>query len=800
MNMKTSTALNRHFPQSLLALAVLGLISQTAAAHDGVVHQDADSSHTLPTIVVKAKNSKSNQIVANDITRQFPATSASITAQQSKTAINVITAEDTVKYLPSVLVRKRYIGDTNAPLATRTTGVNGSARSLIFADGVLLSTLINNNNGNGSPQWFMVAPEEIARIDVLYGPYSAAYAGNSYGAVAEITTKMPPKFEASAVVRGTSQNFAAYGTKDQAQAQQYSAFLGDRVGDFAWTFSAAHLDSNSQPMSFGTIAQSTKAAIGLPVITGAIADQNRLGSGIQVLGAGNFVHTVQDNLKFKMAYDFSPTLTAAYTLGYWQNNADANAQTYLRDNADQPYYGASSGNVDIGGYSYSASGIAGQFTSNDVEQQHLMQGLTIRTHDQDGFNWSLIASNMRYLTEQTRTSTGVYPAAKNGGAGRISDASGTGWSTVDLSGSWNSPSGALAAHELSFGAHQDWFKLESPTYTTTNWISGNKGALYSNSVGQTQTKALWLQDEWQLTPVLKSTVGGRYEQWQATDGYNFSTASNGNTFAVNQPNVDKSGFSPKASLAWTINDLWTATGSVGKALRFPTVGELYQNVQTGTTYTQPNPYLKPENVLSNELAIERKTDGSKIRVSVFQERVKDALISQTSMIAGFATPVSYTQNVDKTRQRGIELVAQKDDVLVQGLSLLGNVTYVNAKILANSGYVPTIAGATSQGKHTPYVPDWRATLVATYKPNNQWAFTLAGRYSGEQFATVDNTDINPDTYQGFQSFFVMDARANYNFAKHWSAALGVDNLNNSRYFLFHPFQQRTVFGELKYTY
>lgn len=46
----------------------------------------------------------------------------------------------------------------------------------------------------------------------------------------------------------------------------------------------------------------------------------------------------------------------------------------------------------------------------------------------------------------------------------------------------------------------------------------------------------------------------------------------------------------------------------------------------------------------------------------------------------------------------------------------------------------------------------------------------------------------------------MDARANYNFDQHWSAALGVDNLNNSRYFLFHPFPQRTVFGELKYSY
>jgi iron complex outermembrane receptor protein len=223
-------------------------------------------------------------------------------------------------------------------------------------------------------------------------------------------------------------------------------------------------------------------------------------------------------------------------------------------------------------------------------------------------------------------------------------------------------------------------------------------------------------------------------------------------------------------------------------------------VQTGTTYTQPNPFLKPENVLSDEFALERKTDDSKVRVSIFEERVSDALISQTSMIDGYATPVSFTQNVDKTRQRGIDLVAEHDDVLISGLSLSGNITYVNAEILANSGYVSTITGATSVGKHTPYVPDWRATLVATYQLNRQWAFTLAGRYSGKQYATVDNTDTNPDTYQGFQSFFVMDARATYHIDRHWSAALGVDNLNNSQYFLFHPFPQRTLFGELKYSY
>ena len=126
--------------------------------------------------------------------------------------------------------------------------------------------------------------------------------------------------------------------------------------------------------------------------------------------------------------------------------------------------------------------------------------------------------------------------------------------------------------------------------------------------------------------------------------------------------------------------------------------------------------------------------------------------------------------------------------------------HVDARILANDSYVPTLAGATSVGKRTPYVPAWRATAVATYKPSPRWTYTLAGRYSTRLYATVDNTDVNPATYQGFEGFFVADARVRAQIDRNWSAAFGVDNLNDRHYFLFHPFPGRTFLAELKYAY
>jgi iron complex outermembrane receptor protein len=97
---------------------------------------------------------------------QLPTTTESVTAEQMLEKINVINTEDALKYLPGIIVRKRYIGDTQAPMDTRTSGLGQSARSLIFADGVLLSALIGNNNGTASPRWGMVTPQEIERIDV----------------------------------------------------------------------------------------------------------------------------------------------------------------------------------------------------------------------------------------------------------------------------------------------------------------------------------------------------------------------------------------------------------------------------------------------------------------------------------------------------------------------------------------------------------------------------------------------------------------------------------------------------------
>jgi iron complex outermembrane receptor protein len=114
---------------------------------------------------------------------QIPTTIEGISGAEIDATINATDSADALKYFPSLLVRKRYIGDyDHAVLSTRASGTGNSARSRVVADGILLSNLLGNG-ASFTPRWGLVTPEEIERVDVLYGPFSAAYPSNSVGAL-----------------------------------------------------------------------------------------------------------------------------------------------------------------------------------------------------------------------------------------------------------------------------------------------------------------------------------------------------------------------------------------------------------------------------------------------------------------------------------------------------------------------------------------------------------------------------------------------------------------------------------------
>ncbi len=774
----------------LLAAAVAAAHT-CASAQDGATAAAADGAANAPGkklgIVVITGNQPTS------LPTQIPTTMEGIDARQIERYINATDSEDVLKYFPSLLVRKRYEGDYNhAILSTRASGTGNSARSLVFADGIQLSNLLGNGVGGLSfpPRWGLVAPEEIARVDVMYGPFSAAYSGNSAGAVVDYRTRMPDAFEAHVASNLSYQPFDLYNTHTSYKAWQTSASLGSRSGAWSWWLAVNHMDSDGQPLTFATRLLSTgTAGTGGTAVTGAVRDDNNAGQPWWIVGTGTQYRTRQDHAKVKLAYDLSPTVRASYTFGLWQNDVDNTPESYLRNAAGQPVY---SGAINIDGRVFGAV-TGGDFVTSHQDSSHSMHGLSIKSNTKAEWDWELAASRYRYDRDQLRQNAAgnTLPAAAAGGAGTIADGGGSGWTTLVARGTWR-PLWAQGTHVVDFGVGRDDYRLRFRTSSIAgNWQTDAAGVLASNVQGETRLLNLWAQDAWTFDPRWKAVFGLRAEQWQAADGLTaFSPVS-----ALAYPSRRENYVSPKAAISFQASPDTVVKASLGRAIRVPTVAELYGATATTNSQFINDPNLRAERSWTGELSAERDFGSTTLRATAFAEDSRDALYSQTIFDAIANRNISRVVNVGRIATQGVELAANVQDAGVRGLDLLGSVTYASSIIKENAGFVAT-PGDTI-GKWQPNIPKWRATALASYRINSAWTATLAARYSGTQYRTLNNADVNGFTYQGVSRFFTVDARATWKVNDTLTAAIGVDNLNNYRYWNFHPYPQRTYFASLR---
>ncbi|MGC1861607.1 MAG: hypothetical protein WA733_10890 [Methylocystis sp.] len=68
------------------------------------------------------------------------------------------------------------------------------------------------------------------------------------------------------------------------------------------------------------------------------------------------------------------------------------------------------------------------------------------------------------------------------------------------------------------------------------------------------------------------------------------------------------------------------------------------------------------------------------------------------------------------------------------------------------------------------------------------------------WSTLSNNDIAHGVYGSFDRFFVVDTKIRYKVNARVSFDFGIDNIGNYKYFLFHPFPQRTFIFSGKYEF
>jgi len=131
---------------------------------------------------------------------------------------------------------------------------------------------------------------------------------------------------------------------------------------------------------------------------------------------------------------------------------------------------------------------------------------------------------------------------------------------------------------------------------------------------------------------------------------------------------------------------------------------------------------------------------------------------------------------------------------VNGLDLMSSLTLSDAEIIKND------AAPETEGNQSLRIPHSMFKAVATYRQGDNLTYSLAARYSGRQHGRLDNADVNRNTFGGTSKFFVVDVKANYKFAQYWTASAGIDNLNNYKSYVYHPYPQRTGYVQVKFDY
>lgn len=755
---RVKTAMNK----LLLFGAALGLMPLAARAEEPVQFAEAGD------IIVVGQSDAPISVAPRGLSVSL--------GQEQFDAVNAVNVEDLMKYAPNFFIRKRYIGDANGVAGFRGTHSTQSARSYVMVDGFVISNFLGNSFGF-PPKWGVVGPGEVAQFDILYGPYSARYPGNSMGGVISITTKEPQNNEAFATAQYFVQPYEQYATDHTYDGYTFEGGAGWRPneGPFALRASYRHFQNVGQPMSWYQMGLPIAGA-GTPV-TGAVVDPGLVVKA-PIFAAESPDHNTQDQFRLRADLDLGAWDVQALGV-YWTTDSDrTHPEIYIRDAAGNP---VASGNVSFGGRTYSLAAVPLAIT----ERQEALVGLRASG---PLFGWStrFNLSHFWQVKDDARQSD-TYAGGFASGSGKLTLRGQPNWTTFDTTFERR-----FGAHAIAVGATANLYETETGVFNTTNWRSAANRSLTNVTAGATRLIGVFLEDEITLNDDLSLTIGGRADNWHAYDGRVGRSTSSG--FVVQSfTDREETNVNGAVSVQWEMAPGWDAQLSLATATRYPTVSELFQGVLLADGSFNLNsfdPNLRAEKSKDVNLIFRRDLGDVKVTGSIFYQEVENALFMQTGFNQ-FGVAYTSNQNIDLVRQLGAEAIVEAKDAFINGLDVDVNLAYIDAVIAENRALPASV------GNQFPRIPYWRANGSIRYALNDQWRASAGFRYNTEPKSNLEGTQVG-DTFGYASEQFVLDTKLTWIPAEHREISFGIDNINNDSAWAFHPFPQRTFMIEARW--
>lgn len=694
----------------------------------------------------------------------------SVLTPEDMVSINAATTEDLVKYEPSLVIRRRFIGDANGTMGMRGSNMFQTTRSMVFADGVPLHYFLQTR-WNGSPRWSLVSADEIARVEVIYGPFSAEYSGNAMGGVVNIETAIPTEREIHIKSSVFNQNFNALGYDGDLQGYKGFVSYGNTFDNISVFASYNRMENESQPQNFLFSPFSTPDG-GEENVSGAILNFDNKGDDVLYFGNDGSVDATTDNLKFKIGYD-KGKWSSLFNIAYERRNTVTDSpRNYLTTANGTTIW---DGTVVQNGSAFQIR--SENFSVSEQDRKSLLLGGRLQGNLTGDWLMEINLSYFSILEDEIRESLANPLDPAHTPAGEITDHGDTGWKTAEIKFRNDRLFGNRVL-DLVTGYRYEHYSLAIGSYDSADYAAGVMTTLTGSSGGETGLHAVYAQAGWQITENWDVAAGGRLEYWKSRNGF---------VDGMQHPDRSESRFSPKFSVGFAPGNKWDFRYSVARAYRFPITEELFQNVSRTQGTSLADAGLEPENGLHHNLMLQHSFNGGYARINLFHENIDNAIFAQTTVVDNRSLNTFIP--IDTVRTSGVEFIYNQIDFLDTDVDIRFNTTYTDSEITGNS------VNPALEGKTFPRMPKWRANLLLTWHVNERWDIGGGLRYSGNSYGELDNTDTANNVYGAMDSFTFVNFKTTYRIHDSIDMSLGLDNLLDDRAYVHHPWPGRTVFLE-----
>ena len=640
----------------------------------------------------------------------------------------------------------------------------GQSRTLVLLDGQPL-----NDPYTGGVSWTSLPVDEVERVEVVRGPFSALYGSNAMGGVVHILTK--PVDRRRLELRGD------YGAQDTFR---YGVRLADRFRQrLGASLSYERLQSGGYPSQLVTAAGA--AGTGGTPVTGFIPSLTPTGAPTFIIGDAGNNNWEQTSWRARMDYAFShnTAITAQYLRQASHYGYDA-YNCYLRT-ADGRPFDAGIASIVAGGAARRVTVSPSMFLSGDgATLSRLASAKLFRALSSGG---RLVLGAGFVDTPVSYYSTPGGTATLAGGPGAISDRPARAW-FGEAQWTWD----RSGRHALAAGTDLRRDASHATEHTVPNYTRPSQGAELSYlAQGKAFTQGAYWQHQWRADERFQFVWGARYDYWRTYEGsVQLSATSEITQYGQRSHHAPTA----KAAVLFRAPGGVALRGSVGNAYRNPTIYDLYRTWRSsaGTIFAS-NPDLKPEKLLAWELGANRRWQGGlELDAAYFDNHVSDLIYRSTDFSRDPQGRYRPVANAARAYTRGFEASARAP--LLRWFYMRTAYTWTRAEITHN----PAIPA--SVGKRIPYVPEHYASL-SLFAVRNRWSGSLTGRYVSAMFSTDTNTDTTKGVYGAFDPFFVADASLSVELTRQVSLQLSADNLLNRIYYSYYPVPGRLVFAGLR---